>query len=112
SEATQEQIAKSLPEGRSTLTWLRVDGSPLECLPTGHLSVAAYYRLMIPELLPDMDRVLYVDSDVLFRGSVEPLQHVDLGINPVAAVRSVNFPSVCTWGAMNHWRDLGLEPRA
>jgi lipopolysaccharide biosynthesis glycosyltransferase len=112
SEATQEQIAKSLPEGRSTLQWLHVDGTLLESLPTGHLSLAAYYRLMIPEVLPDVDRVLYADSDVLFRGSVAPLQHVELGTHLVAAVRSVNFPSLCTWGAMDHWRELGLSPRA
>jgi lipopolysaccharide biosynthesis glycosyltransferase len=110
--ATQDRIARSLPPGPSTLSWLKVDESDLESLPTAHLSVAAYYRLLIPDLLPDADRVLYVDSDVLFRGSVASLRFVDLGTNLAAAVRSVNFPSICTWGAMDDWRELGLSPRA
>ena len=111
-ERTQEQIARSLPDGGRSLTWVMVDDRALRSLPAHHLSVAAYYRLMIPELLPDTARVLYVDSDVLFRKSPAPLWDVDLGGNLAAAVRSVNYPALCSWGAMDHWRELGLSPRA
>jgi lipopolysaccharide biosynthesis glycosyltransferase len=111
-EGTKAQIADSLPESGSSLTWLQVDDAPLRALPTHHLSVAAYYRLMIPELLPDAERVLYLDSDVLIRKSLAPLWQIDLGGHLIGAVRSVNYPSLCTWGAMDHWREIGLSPRA
>jgi lipopolysaccharide biosynthesis glycosyltransferase len=112
SEQTQDQIANSLPKTGHALRWIMVDDTQLGGLPANHLSVAAYYRLMIPELVPEAERVLYVDSDVLFRKSPAPLWGIGLGSNLIAAVRSVNYPSICTWGAMDHWRELGLSPRA
>jgi lipopolysaccharide biosynthesis glycosyltransferase len=109
---TRQKIADSLPLDRANLSWLEVDDNALKRLPTHHLSTAAYYRLLIPELMADTDRVLYVDSDVLFRRSPAPLWDLDLDDHPAAAVRSVNYPSLCTWGAMDHWRELRLSPRA
>lgn len=40
----------------------------------GRLSTAAYYRCFLPDILPaDVDRVLYLDCDIVVRGSVAPL---------------------------------------
>lgn len=49
-----------------------------------------YYRLILPSLVePDVDRVLYVDCDIIFRGSIKELMEVDLKNNTVAAVEDV-----------------------
>ncbi len=38
-----------------------------------HFTVAAYYRLMIPSLLDHLDKVLYLDCDVVVLSSLMPL---------------------------------------
>ena len=44
-----------------------------------------WYRIFLPELLPDVDRVLYLDVDTLAMDSLEPLWATDLGGNYLAA---------------------------
>ncbi|WP_088974205.1 glycosyltransferase family 8 protein [Micromonospora coxensis] len=53
-----------------------------------YLSPAMYLRLLIPPALPpEVDRLLYLDSDVLCTGSLAQLRDVDLAGTPVGAVR-------------------------
>jgi lipopolysaccharide biosynthesis glycosyltransferase len=35
-----------------------------------YISIATYYRYLIAEVLPDIDKILYMDGDVLFNGDV------------------------------------------
>lgn len=67
----------------------------------GHISVAAYYRLFLPELLPEhVTRIVYLDSDVVVRRPIEDLWAVDLDGHPLAAVMKPR--------AMEY-RDVGLR---
>lgn len=43
-----------------------------------YISKATYYRLAIPELLPNLDRVLYLDGDLIVRHSLDNMYHKDL----------------------------------
>lgn len=45
--------------------------------------LTAYARLYIPELIPDADRVIYLDCDTLIVGDIEPLYTIDLHGNPI-----------------------------
>lgn len=50
-------------------------------------TVAASYRLLLPDLLPQYDKVLYIDCDMIFRNDLSELYHgVDLGDNYMAGV--------------------------
>ncbi|CAM3041480.1 Lipopolysaccharide biosynthesis protein, LPS:glycosyltransferase [Paracoccus aminovorans] len=51
-----------------------------------HLKRSAYLRLLIPELLPDSDRVIYMDCDMVVTGRLEALDQVPLEAYPIAAV--------------------------
>lgn len=45
-----------------------------------------YYRLMVAELLPDsVDRILYLDSDIIVDGNISDLYYMDMGGNYIAA---------------------------
>lgn len=55
------------------------------------ISKAAYYRLLIPWLLPDYDKIIYSDVDVIFRLSLQQIYNVDLNDNYLAAVRGAYF---------------------
>lgn len=49
-------------------------------------SQAALLKFVLPELLPDLDRVLYLDGDILVRGDLTELYNTELKDNYVAAV--------------------------
>ncbi len=47
---------------------------------------STYYRLFIPHLFPQYDKVLYLDTDILITGDISKLYHHDIGENLVGAV--------------------------
>ena len=49
------------------------------------ITTPAYYRLLIPELIPEYDKVIYSDVDVIFRMDLTELYSQDLGHNYIAA---------------------------
>lgn len=55
-----------------------------------HFSEEMYYRLFLPWLLPDCDKALYLDCDILVRGSLSELYGFDLEDNFVGAAHDVN----------------------
>lgn len=44
-----------------------------------------YFRLFIPNLYPQYDKALYLDSDIVILGDIAELYHTDMGTNLVAA---------------------------
>jgi len=52
-------------------------------------SVEMWFRIFLPDLLADLDRVLYVDADTIAVDSLEPLWRTDLGDQYVGAVTNV-----------------------
>lgn len=52
-----------------------------------HLTAVTYSRLFIPDLLPEDDRVIYMDSDMLVTGSLQLANDCVLDKKVVAAVR-------------------------
>jgi lipopolysaccharide biosynthesis glycosyltransferase len=71
--------------------------------PGGHQTAETWYRIFLPELLPDVDRVLYLDGDVIATDSIEPLWELDLGPYWIGAVTNVFEP----W-FLHRIQDLGL----
>ena len=52
------------------------------------ISLSSYARLFVDDMLPlDVDRVLYMDCDMLVRGEISELWHIDLGDNIIGAVQ-------------------------
>jgi len=51
----------------------------------------AWYRVLLPQLLPDLSRVLYLDVDLLILDRVRPLWEMDLGGKCIAAVSNPLF---------------------
>lgn len=65
-----------------------VDESPLEGVQfraKRPLTKAAYYRLLLPSILAGLDRVLYLDCDMIVLGDVAPLFELDLSDYALAA---------------------------
>ncbi|PTE14810.1 glycosyltransferase family 8 protein [Pseudogemmobacter blasticus] len=72
------------------VTVLPVDPARLSGLsrPDGtHVTPAGYLRLLIPEMLPHLSRVIYMDCDMVAVRSIAGLWATDLEGRPVGAVR-------------------------
>lgn len=65
----------------------------------------AFLRLLLPELVPDLARVLYLDVDTLVMTSLRPLWDVDLAGVPIGAISNVVDPSM-----HESMRAVGVDP--
>jgi len=70
-----------------------------------HISIATMDRLLLPQVLSNLDRVTYVDIDTVTTGDVCELARIDLGGFPLAARTGRQ-------GAAEQWRSSGnlLDP--
>lgn len=50
-----------------------------------YYSKTTYFRLFLPNLYPQYDKVLYLDSDIVILDDIANLYHIDMGDNLVAA---------------------------
>jgi Lipopolysaccharide biosynthesis proteins, LPS:glycosyltransferases len=57
----------------------------------GHLSAATYYKILVPELLRRyaIDKVLYLDCDVIVLGDLTPIWQEDLRDYALAAIEDI-----------------------
>lgn len=101
-------------EPRATLDWVRPAPGQLggtDLAGPSRLSDAAKYRLLLPDLVPGVDRVVYVDADTVIRDSLVPLQELLLGDEVLAAVPDAGSP-LAAGSSGPDWRELGLSPDA
>jgi lipopolysaccharide biosynthesis glycosyltransferase len=60
-------------------------------------TVGMYYRLMLPKLLPHLDKIIYSDVDVIFCEDLLEVDRIDLGDNWIAGVKDIfNLSTVKT----------------
>ena len=61
----------------------------------GSWTEIVYYRLLIPEILKEYDKVIYSDVDVLFKGDLEELYSININDYEMAMVKAEkNTPNV------------------
>ena len=61
--------------------------------PEAYITLAAYYRLFLPRLVPqDIERLLYLDVDTLVIGSLRAVYQSDLGGAAAGAVMEAEVP--------------------
>jgi lipopolysaccharide biosynthesis glycosyltransferase len=89
-DAAGERLSEMLAARDAELSLLSIPDGRVEGLPTqGFTGKATWYRLFLSELLPDLDRVLYLDADLLALDSIVPLWQTPLGDHYLAAVTNV-----------------------
>ena len=100
---------------RDTGTGLAIDWLPVDQrdLVGAHLpdflTKATLYRLLLPRVLADRDRTIYLDADVVVLEPLTELWTTDLGPHVVGAVRE----SAAPWAAGpsgTNWREIGMAP--
>lgn len=91
----------------STLTLREVGDEFDSSFEIRGITTPAYYRLLIPTLLPEHDHVIYSDVDVIFRSDLTEIYNVDLegcyfgGVNAIAELDK---------DMASYYKNLGLDP--
>jgi len=88
---TSAKILKNMSCKNCIITIINASTDNLQGLHTyrqgGYLAAteAALLKFNIPELLPELDRVLYLDGDIIVCGDLGNLYNTDIGENYIAA---------------------------
>lgn len=81
SEKNKKRLQKLANTGKSSINFISVNPEVFKnCpVPVGmHFSLETYFRLKIPEIFPDFDKILYIDCDVTVLGEIKELWDFDV----------------------------------
>lgn len=90
--------------------WLQIAGSSVIDMPgKRHISRASYYRLTLAQFAPEeIERVLYLDADLVVMGDIRELFAADLGEYSIGAVADVGMDDRAFADRFSlHYRRLG-----
>lgn len=73
-----------------------------------HLSVTAYYRLILPNLKMYWDKIIYLDCDIVVKTSLKELFNTDLGDNYFAAVPDISEKKHSERLSLNNYCNSGV----
>ena len=97
---------KHLSEGRLELEYIPLKGRLQGIYIDPRYTEAASLRLLLPELLPELDKILYLDCDIIVRQDLARLwEEIDLGDNYLGAVYEAAIE-----GQAERFRALGCDP--
>ena len=97
-----------------SLIWLTPDLNKIMDLPVATwVSIAANARLLLPSILPQgMQRILYIDSDMIVLGDVSELFGKTFDGEYVFAVQDGKYPDVGSCRSSDVLTTRGLDPAA
>ena len=106
-----ETKLKDIPEryGNARITFRPVRNEFVGAYETRGIPETAYYRLISPELIPEYDKIIYSDVDVIFRDDLSHYYDIDLGDNYMAGVD--NCSVFRPWTQNRVKKDLGIDYR-
>lgn len=86
------------------IEFVKVDNSLFANCPIQdwtHLSIVTYYRLVLPVIKPEWDKIIYLDCDIVVRDSLQDLFNLDISGKYFASVKDIS--------AAKHAKRLGLK---
>ncbi|QIR37807.1 glycosyltransferase family 8 protein [Tolypothrix sp. PCC 7910] len=109
-ENNKQKILNSVDSSRCHIKWLQPSDILLEKMKlSGHISLAAYYRILIPELLSsEFQKVIYLDCDLVLNQNLEQLWQNDIEDKYLLAVQEIKTPYVSA--ALLNYDKLGIPP--
>jgi lipopolysaccharide biosynthesis glycosyltransferase len=130
SSATRHRLLQSWQAPHVATKFLQPPVEQVADLKTeNHLNLVTYLRLFMPQLLPaELERVIFLDADLLVQKDLAELWAVELGDAPVAAINdyftpylntreAIGRPSICDSVPekclpVRNYRELGLQGTA
>ena len=86
-QENKEKITKTVQNLGGNIEFIKIKNSKLEdCYVSGELSRASYFRLDIANILDEnIEKIIYLDCDLLVYDDIEKMWQLDMGGKPVAA---------------------------
>ncbi|KPK97167.1 MAG: hypothetical protein AMJ95_10500 [Omnitrophica WOR_2 bacterium SM23_72] len=106
----KEKLAAYLGKFLHSVNFVQIDPKTLEDFPVyGHLTLSAYYKLLIPTALPaDVHKAIFLDCDLIVVDSLVELWNTPLNVYPLATVTDQHIKENCqrlglpeSWGYFN-----------
>jgi len=73
-----------------------------------HITLATYYRLFLSKLLPDnLDKVLYLDCDIIVCNNLNELWNTDIAFYAIAAVPDMNEGQIFFYNRLRYSQNMG-----
>lgn len=97
SELTSDSIAlicKFLLLENQEKKWIKIDKLMFAMAPVldQDMAMEAYFKLIMPILLPkEINRIIYLDADIIIQGDIDPLFSINLNEKTFAAVTDLNM---------------------
>lgn len=109
----REELRELVRSERLDIEFLSVAGDYSDLPVERHIKTATYYRLLIASLCRELDRVLFLDADLIVMRDVVELFEMDLGPFAVAAVQDLFNPKVSSPRALPGFASAyGVDPSA
>lgn len=110
--ANRQMMEASLRGPEVELVWVDTLREKVTDLPNTWTNItrATYARLYIPQVLPETQRALYLDCDVMARRCVGDLFFSDFEGNAALATTDVQSPFVSSISGVPLWYDAGRAP--
>ena len=108
---TKQKMRESLKEfDNFTLNFIRVNDGGLEGCPNLlWYTKCAYFRYLIPELCPHVNKAVYLDVDIILKSDIEELFSMDLdGFSLGAAAGERSFLDQFEW-QRKHLESIGVS---
>ncbi|HEP1785961.1 glycosyltransferase [Streptococcus suis] len=75
-----------------TISFIEIDSTSFDHLPLKEgISLETYFRILLPSQLAELDRVLYLDCDILVNGSLKEIWESDLSHHYLAGVNELDM---------------------
>ena len=86
-QENKEKITKTVQNLGGNIEFIKIKNSKLEdCYVSGELSRASYFRLDIANILDEsIEKIIYLDCDLLVYDDIEKMWQLDMSGKPVAA---------------------------
>ncbi|QHV96582.1 glycosyltransferase family 8 protein [Spirosoma endbachense] len=73
--------------------------------------LTAYFRVFSPYVVPaDLERIIYLDVDMIVLEDISKLWTIDMGDNIFGAVQDFQKVVSCSWGGIPNYKELGMAP--
>lgn len=86
----KRKLARHLRRLKIEVRWVVIEDKQVNQLPTlGYLSQVVWYRILMPELLPSLNKVLFLDCDLIINDDISALWNTSLETQFFAAVTNI-----------------------
>lgn len=117
SDTTQARLSRCVSSTKINLIWIKINTA----IPRGTIipmdnssfPISAYLRLFASHFVDDsVDKIIYLDADMILLEDISLLWNIDLQGYVVAAVVDRTEKVSNPWGGIKNYKELGLNPDA